>query len=317
LEHTTAVRRLGIGMAALGRPGYLNLGHGDDLPEGHDVAAMERHAHAVLDAAYTAGIRDVDVARSYGRGEAFVASWLADRAVDDVRVGSKWGYTYTAGWQVDADEHEVKDHSLTTFERQIAETRDVLGDRLDRYLIHSATRDSGVLEDEAVLEALRALAEEGVAVGLSLSGPDQAATLQRALERAAEGAAPFRVVQATWNVLEPSAGAALSAAHDAGWTVIVKEGVANGRLTGRGDAGAALQPLARHHAVGIDAIALAAVLAQPFADLVLSGASTVAQLTSNLAAAAIELDADDLEHLAGLAEAPAAYWTHRSGLAWS
>ena len=40
----------------------------------------------------------------------------------------------------------------------------------------------------------------------------------------------FDCVQATWNVLEPSAGPALAAAHDAGLGVIIKEAVANGRL---------------------------------------------------------------------------------------
>ena len=28
------VPRLGLGMASLGRPGYINLGHADDLPSG-------------------------------------------------------------------------------------------------------------------------------------------------------------------------------------------------------------------------------------------------------------------------------------------
>ena len=41
-----------------------------------DVAAMERHAHEVLDAACEAGVRYFDAARSYGRGEEFLASWL-------------------------------------------------------------------------------------------------------------------------------------------------------------------------------------------------------------------------------------------------
>ncbi len=311
------IASIGLGMAALGRPGYLNLGHGEDVPDGHDVTAMERHAHAVLDAAYEAGVRDVDVARSYGRGEAFVASWLAARDVGDVTVGSKWGYTYTAGWQAEAETHEVKDHSLATYRRQIGETRAILGDRLDRYLVHSATLESGVLDDPSVLDALTALAGDGVLVGVSLSGVGQAATLERAVALSREGQAPFRCVQATWNVLERGVESALAAAHDAGWTVIVKEGVANGRLTPRGDAAALLAPLAERHGVAVDAIALAAALAQPFVDLVLSGAGTVAQLRSNLAARDVVLDETDLAALAALVEEPGAYWTRRSGLAWT
>ena len=69
------VSPLGLGLAALGRPGYINLGHHGDVGD-TDVDAMERHAHEVLDAAYEGGVRYFDAARSYGRGEAFLASWL-------------------------------------------------------------------------------------------------------------------------------------------------------------------------------------------------------------------------------------------------
>ena len=35
------VTPLGLGLAALGRPGYINLGHAADLAHDYDVAAME------------------------------------------------------------------------------------------------------------------------------------------------------------------------------------------------------------------------------------------------------------------------------------
>src|SRR5438132_12994570 len=71
------VSRIGLGLAALGRPGYINLGHAADLHREYDVAAMEAGARAVLDAAWEAGVRYFDAARSYGRAEAFLAGWLA------------------------------------------------------------------------------------------------------------------------------------------------------------------------------------------------------------------------------------------------
>lgn len=46
----------------------------------------------------------------------------------------------------------------------------------------------------------------------------------------------FDCVQVTWNLLEQSAGAALREAHQAGMDIIVKEGMANGRLTQRNPA---------------------------------------------------------------------------------
>jgi aryl-alcohol dehydrogenase-like predicted oxidoreductase len=311
------VSRFGLGLAALGRPGYLNLGHGEDLPAERSVADLERRTHAVLDAARAAGITYVDAARSYGRAEAFLARWLAGRPPGDVVVASKWGYTYTAGWRVDAEQHEVKDHSPATLRRQVAETRATLGRLPDIYQVHSATLSSGVLDDAETLAALADLAAQGVAVGLTLSGPEQAATLRRALDLTAAGRAPFRIVQATWNLLEPSVGPALAEARAAGWGVVVKEALANGRLGPRGDAATALGPLAEQHGVGVDAVALAVVLAQPFCDVVLSGASTPEQVVSNVRALDVALDGVERDRLAGLAEDPVAYWRRRGALPWT
>ena len=72
---------IGLGLAALGRPGYLNLGHGDDLGADRTVAGLERRCHEVLDAAYEKGVRHLDAARSYGRAEEFLASWLETRGI--------------------------------------------------------------------------------------------------------------------------------------------------------------------------------------------------------------------------------------------
>ncbi len=291
------VSRIGLGMAALGRPGYLVVGHGEDVGPDRTVASMQARAHEVLDAAAAAGVTYVDAARSYGLAEAFLAAW---HPPTPVHLGSKWGYTYTAGWAVDADVHEVKDHTAATFHRQRAETDDLLGDRLTLYQVHSATLDSGVLADEEVLDALRA---ETALVGLSVSGPGQADTIRTAL---ALPDSPFRCVQATWNLLEPSAGPALAEAHDAGWGVIVKEAVANGRLTPRGD-------VQLRGPVPTDALAIAAALAQPFVDVVLSGAATVDHLRANLLA--VEVAADDVPLPSP--EPADAYWAARSAMAWT
>ena len=304
-------RRLGLGLAALGRPGYLNVGHGEDLGADRSVDALRARSFDVLDAAYAAGVRYLDAARSYGRGEEFLGAWLRDRDPGDVVVGSKWGYVYTADWQVDADPPEVKHHDVETFRRQLEETRANLGDRLALYQIHSATPDSGVLENDAVLEALAGLRAEGVAIGLSTSGTSQGETLDRAL-----GLDLFDAAQVTWNLHERAAGPALARAHDAGLGVIVKEALANGRLATR-DAHPALVAVADRLGASPDAVALAAVLAQPFVDVVLSGAATTGAVRSNLAAADLELDAAALAELDVLEEDSAAYWTARGEMAWT
>jgi aryl-alcohol dehydrogenase-like predicted oxidoreductase len=308
-----SVTAIGLGLAALGRPGYINLGHGADLAGHTGVDEMERNAHEVLDAADAAGIGYFDAARSYGRAEAFLSSWLERRDLgrEEVTVGSKWGYTYTAGWRVDAETHEVKDLSVATLRRQLGESLDLLGDHLRLYQIHSATLESGVLDDREVLDELAAIREGGIAIGLSLTGPRQGETLERALETGV-----FDAVQATWNVLERSAEPALEAAHEAGIGVIVKEALANGRLTARGDV-APLIDAARQRETSPDALALAAVLAEPWADVVLSGAATVSQLESNLGTLELDVDEELDSSLAALAEEPDAYWSTRAELAWN
>jgi aryl-alcohol dehydrogenase-like predicted oxidoreductase len=304
-------RRIGLGLAAVGRPGYLNVGHAADLGEDRSVQALQRRAWALLGDAYGAGVRYLDAARSYGRAEEFLGAWLRDRDPGDVVVGSKWGYVYTADWEVDADPPEVKHHDAGTFRRQLEETREQLGDRLALYQIHSATPDSGVLEDDEVLAALAELRDSGVAIGVSTSGTSQAQTVQRALALDL-----FDAVQVTWNLHERAAGFALERARAAGLGVIVKEALANGRLARRG-AHPVLDRVAARLGAPPDAVALAAVLAQPFVDVVLSGASTEQALRSNLAAVELELDPGTLAELDALQEDSEDYWSARGALAWT
>ena len=315
------VSRIGLGLAALGRPGYQNVGHGADIGPDASVDAMRRRTHAVLDAAWAAGIRYVDAARSYGRAEEFLASWIdaRDIAPGELTVGSKWGYRYTAGWRARADVHEVKDHSLDALREQLAESRRHLGPHLRLYQIHSATVESGVLDDGRVLDELARRRDEGLLVGLSVSGPRQADTILRAMTIERDGRPLFGSVQATWNVLEPSAGDALAQAHAAGVGVIVKEALANGHLAGRADVGvdATLNADAQRLGVRPDALALAAVLAQPWADCVLSGAVRVEQLESNVAALSLAVPPEALSRLRPLAVSPSEYWSRRAASVWT
>lgn len=313
--------RLGLGLAALGRPAYHTLEHGRDVGEDRTPPRLEARAHAVLDAAYAAGVRYVDAARSYGRAEEFLRRWLEARRLPPgaVEVGSKWGYRYVGDWRLDAPVHEVKDHALAALRAQAAESRALLAPWLSRYQIHSATADGPVLRDAAVLDELARLRDGGWRIGVTVSGPGQADAVARALEIERGGAPLFDSIQATWNVLERACEARLAEAHAAGRLVLVKEPLANGRLTARGDAGAAgpVAALAAARGVGPDAVALAAALARPWAGRVLLGAVTVEQLGANLRALALRLSADELAALDALAEPAEAYWRRRSGLRWT
>ena len=319
--------RLGLGLAALGRPGYVTLNHAADLGGRYDPSAMEAHAHAVLDAAFDAGIRYVDAARSYGRAEDFVASWLRKRAIEqgEVVVASKWGYTYTAGWSTSATQHEVKDHSLAAFERQLGESLERLGRHLSLYQVHSVTAEGKTLEDDALVDAIAGLRERGIRAGLSVSGAGQDVAVRRSLEVHRDGQRVFDSVQATWNLFERGAESALEDAHAAGMKVVVKESLANGRLTqgNRNDDEifyplvAEIRELAESRGTTIETVALAAALARPWADVVLTGAATVAQVRSNVAALEVAYDAELDEQLRSVSIAPEEYWRARGSFRWN
>jgi aryl-alcohol dehydrogenase-like predicted oxidoreductase len=206
---------------------------------------------------------------------------------------------------------ERKDLSAATFRRQLDESRGLLGDRLNLYQIHSATIESGVLEDDELLAELAALRRSGVAVGVTVTGPGQAETIDRALETGI-----FDTVQATWNLLERSAAPALQRAHDAGLGVIVKEALANGRLTIHG-AESALLAYAHERDLPPDAVAIAAAISQPWSDVVLSGAVSPEMLASNLRALGLVLDGGrPAAELSQLCVDPYVYWRRRSRLPW-
>lgn len=303
---------LGLGLAALGRPGYMTLGHAGDLPDASE-AGLRANAFATLDEAWRLGVRHFDAARSYGLAEAFLGEWLRERQPEGAVVSSKWGYRYTADWQREAPVHEVKEHTLAHLEAQWPSSQAHLGPWLRVYQIHSFTPDSPALDDPRLLDRLAELRDTGVAIGASVSGPRQPALVERLLGVERGGQRLFTWVQATWNLLERSAGPALTEAAGRGVRVIVKEGLANGLLTARGP------PTALHEAAAArgttpDALALAVALAQPFAPVVLSGATTPAQLASNARAQRLQVGPDDLIELT---QAPAAYWARRAALKWS
>ncbi len=307
------VSRIGLGLAAVGRPAYITLGRANDLGVDRSAEAMRTRSHALLDAAYEAGVRYVDAARSYGRAEEFLGGWLSARgfAPGEVTIGSKWGYRYTGEWRLDAPVQEVKDLSVDNLRRQLAESRALLGDHLRLYQIHSVTLESGVLADDAVLAELRRIKETGLMVGLTVTGPGQADTIERSLALGL-----FDTVEATWNLLERSATRALERAHETGMGVIVKEALGNGRLTARGEEQRLLD-LSRDYGLAPDVLALAAVLGQPWADVVLSGAVSVDQLGSNLAALDVRVDNDLQERLRDLVEPAEQYWSERARLVWA
>ena len=102
---------------------------------------------------------------------------------------------------------------------------------------------------------------------------------------------------------------------------MIKEVFANGRLApGSADTAPGVQKAARTAAelgIGLDQLAIAAALRQPWMPRVLSGAVNAPQIESHLAGAGIDLPPDVTDALAGVSEDPVDYWALRSQRAWS
>ncbi|KAG7356647.1 aldo/keto reductase [Nitzschia inconspicua] len=320
----------GLGMAALGRPGYINLNR--DAVFGSDARTLDKmqtQADQVLDMLFRLSKKSgfipwIDCARSYGLSEKFAGEYLKKRNIkrDEVFVSSKWGYTYVADWNVQLDPgepHEVKDHSAYNFLKQLDETVSFLGDYVNLYQIHSATLESGVLENADVHKALsQCRKERGWAIGLSVSSPKQDEVIRRAMEIHVDGTKLFDSVQCTYNVLEQRPGPVLIEAHQSGMDIIIKEGLANGRVLQN----PIIQEYSRKLSCEPDQLALACILAQPFRPRVLSGAVTPDQLQSNWAAKELARKVqEDPTMLAEIMDQTKIesekYWSERSTLAWN
>lgn len=346
--------RVGLGMAALGRPGYINL-HRETHLSSRTVDDMRETAHKVIDELFrrcrelnNAGTTDLklvpwlDCARSYGLSEEFVGDYLRRNNIspEDVYVSSKWGYTYVANWNVELDEgepHEIKDHSLENFMKQVEETKSHIGPFVNLYQVHSATFDSGVLTNTHLHEALHRICrvENGWSIGLSVSGPNQGDVIRESLklrvpisddndnnlQQQQTQQRLFDSVQCTYNILEQRPNEALIDAHKAGIDIIIKEGLANGR--------ALLHPklIQISHQLDCkpDQLALGAILSQPFQPRVLSGAVSVEQLGSNMSSLDVQeifisskagqLSLDRL--MCDCRIESEAYWKDRSALKWN
>lgn len=215
--------------------------------------------------------------------------------------------------------HEIKDHSTENFLKQVDETASFLGEYLDLYQIHSATFDSGILADTRAHKALSdCRRDRGWAIGLSLSGPDQDAILRQAMKIKVDGERLFDSVQCTFNVLEQKPGPALKEAVDSGMDVIIKEGMANGRVFQNEK----LAEYATKLSCAMDQLALGFILSQGFEPRVLSGAVTSEQLESNWkalhVAETLSKDPNLLENLAKDCVVDSEfYWSERSALSWN
>lgn len=312
---------IGLGLAALGRPEYINVR--SQLDPDKSVEAYRSNALRVMDFAYENGIRHFDTAASYGKGEQFLRDWNTKNAYNDVKLSSKWGYSYVANWEIGFNgQHEIKEHSLAKLQEQWLEAQKLLP-ALDTYQIHSATFESGVLENSDVLQALHLIKETtGIKIGLSVSGANQSEVLEAAFNIKVNDNSLFDSFQVTFNILEQSTYKVLQKILQHNKNVIIKEGLANGRLIENinyehyKSLYKRLNELSEKYGVGVDAIALRFIMDYLKPQLVLSGASSIRQLNENMQARTFVLNKNELSDLKSFASEPKQYWQERSSLSW-
>lgn len=314
--------KIGLGLASLGRPEYINLR--TDILIDKSEEAFKENAFSVLNEAYKLGVRYFDTAPSYGKGEAFLKEWNQMNNYPDVVLGSKWGYTYVANWELGFEgKHEVKEHSLGKLKEQWEVSKALLP-KLKFYQVHSATFESGILENDTVLNQLFQIkAQTDLKIGISTSGVNQSQVVEAALKVKVCGHEVFDSFQVTYNVFEQSTFPILTEAFKQGKTIIIKEALANGRVFQNKKFDHyqfvynVLEHLSKKYNVGVDAIAIRFVMDNLQPNFVLSGASNKTQLVQNLKALNFKFTQQELQLLKTLKAASKAYWRERSALNWN
>ncbi|RXP61897.1 aldo/keto reductase [Lutibacter sp. HS1-25] len=314
--------KIGLGLAALGRPEYININDGSSQDK--SFKAFEENALSALDFAYKHGIRYFDTAPSYGKGEAFLINWNSNCKHNDVTLSTKWGYTYVADWELGySGAHEIKEHSLEKLVAQWEISKELLP-ALKIYQVHSATFESGILENKDVLNKLYEIKKQtGLQIGITTSGANQSQIIETALKIKIENEDLFDSYQVTYNILEQSTHTILKHLLGMQKTVIVKEALANGRLLKNEKFShyqklySVLDTLAKNYQVGIDAIALRFVMDYLEPTYLLSGAFNKEQLEQNMKAQNFKLETTELDLLKSFKIAPQDYWEERNKLPWT
>jgi aryl-alcohol dehydrogenase-like predicted oxidoreductase len=292
------VSPIGLGTWAIG---------GDEWGPSDDAVSID-----VIREAIDQGVTLIDTADVYGAGHSEVLIARALTAADDVAIVSKVGWDiYSDGSTAGGSGTRYDDAYI---DRAFAETRRRLRrEVIDVYLLHDPTVD--VLRDPAPLAKLRAIREAGGIrwLGVSIGSEEEALV---AIERGID------VIELPFNLVRDWARhRVLPLCAERGIAVIAREPLERGLLTGkyredatfplgdhRAGKGAAwlasarpalakLIAIARDRGVDPSQVALAYCLAQPGVSLAITGTRSREQLTSNLAAADVQLTEHELRRL--------------------
>lgn len=313
--------KIGLGTAAIGRPQYINIRQ--KATTEFSLNAFRQAGIEMLDAAYEQGIRYFDTAPGYGMAEQLMMDWIKTKDDTSIEIATKWGYTYVANFDPKATQHEVKEHSLPKLNEQWTQSQSLLP-LLTTYQIHSATFETGVLDNKDVLNRLLDLKNKhNLRMGITTTGANQVEVLKKALDVEIQATQLFDVFQVTYNLFDQSLATIVKQNFPQDKRLVIKEALANGRVFPNDKyphytkVYNTLHSLADKYNVGIDAIALRFCIDSLNPFKVLSGASTQNQLSENLKTNLFQLTSQEIATLKNLSITPTQYWKERKQLTWN
>jgi aryl-alcohol dehydrogenase-like predicted oxidoreductase len=261
------VRRLGFGAMRITGPGIMG--------EPADLAAARR----VLERAVELGVDLVDTADAYGPGTS--ERLLREAGTpDDAVVATKGGLLRSpdGDWLRHGDPDYLRNAALCSRDRLGVET-------IDCYQYHAPDPDVPIEES---MRALADLRDRGLIdhVGVSNVSVEQ-------LERARD-VVPVATVQNEYNVAERTHDDVLEACEAAGIGFVPYFPLGGGDLGAKADV---LDEVAAAHDATREGVALAWLLERSPVILPIPGTSSVDHLETNVAAAAIDLDGDEMARL--------------------
>jgi aryl-alcohol dehydrogenase-like predicted oxidoreductase len=199
-----SVSPIGYGAFKIGRNRGIKYPSGYELPDERAVAAL-------LDGILGLGINYIDTAPAYGLSEERLGRALAGRrgeVVLSTKVGETWG-----------DGGSVHDFSAAAVTESVHRSLERLRtDVIDVVFIHSDGEDR---RPEAV-DALRALRERGLVRAIGLSG--------KTVEGAQAALAWADALMVEYHMNDRSHAGVIAEAASRGVGVVVKKGLASGRL---------------------------------------------------------------------------------------
>ncbi len=202
---------IGFGALSIGRD--WGIGEDQDRPD-------EKEAGQVLNAVLDLGIGLVDTASAYHRSEERIGKYIANRREEYI-LSSKCG-------EHNQEPDTYYDFSYEAVKRSIDDSLQKLNtDYIDIMHIHFGPDPEKVIDDGETLAAMKDAQKEGKVGSLGASIDGELAT--RLIE-----SGDFDVIQMEYNLLNRQNEQNIDLAHQKGMGVLIRGGLAKGRLTGKG-----------------------------------------------------------------------------------